>query len=403
MYTQNTIPEKTINQLVSLIYSENFESYLWERYPNYNLSDREGVNKNYTYILSFIKENYFCENITLIKNLLYFFLYGKLEGTDTLLILPVDQGFEHGPHRSFEKNEEGFDPIYHYNLAKKSGLSAFAAPLGIMELVHTYKQNSPEENNSKYSNIPLVLKINSNDYFSASNQNTDPDQAIIADVDDAIRLGCIGIGITIYPGSANFQNMAEKLSYIIRKAKKEGLVVIIWAYPRGSSLRRSNNGIEAKEAPNTVDVVSYAAHIACLMGAHIVKVKMPSYPKTYWKDLQLNQKLCDIEREGVINPEDKAEINTSIEDFNAKKCYERNKFFIQEIRKSCFNGRRFVIFSGGLYTKSDEDILSSVKSIGENMGSGSIIGRNIFQREEQEAIKLINKIINSYIEAFESK
>ena len=86
---------------------------------------------------------------------------GRLGGTGKLVILPVDQGFEHGPARSFAPNPAGYDPHYHWQLAIDAGLSAFASPLGMIEAgADTFA-----------GQIPTILKLNSsNSWASAKDQ-----------------------------------------------------------------------------------------------------------------------------------------------------------------------------------------------------------------------------------------
>src|SRR3546814_4435132 len=60
-------------------------------------------------------------------------MHGRLGGTGKMIILPVDQGFEHGPARSFAPNPPAYDPHYHYQMAIDAGLNAYAAPLGMLE------------------------------------------------------------------------------------------------------------------------------------------------------------------------------------------------------------------------------------------------------------------------------
>jgi len=118
-------------------------------------------------------------------NLARILMHGRLGGTGKLVILPVDQGFEHGPARSFAPNPEGYDPHYHYQLAIDAGLSAYASTLGMLEAgADTFA-----------GAIPTILKCN-----SANSLSTNKDQAVTASVGDALRLGCAAIGFTIYPG-----------------------------------------------------------------------------------------------------------------------------------------------------------------------------------------------------------
>jgi class I fructose-bisphosphate aldolase len=274
---------------------------------------------------------------------------GKLSGTGKLVILPVDQGFEHGPDRSFAINPLAYDPHYHFKLAIEAGLSAYAAPLGMIEAgADTFA-----------GQIPLILKVNSNNSLMSEDYNTD--QAITATVDDALKLGCSAVGFTIYPGSDYSLEMFEEIREISAEAKAKGLAVVVWSYPRGGDL--------PKEQETCVDVVAYAAHIAALLGAHIIKVKPP--------------------KSGVY-------------DKKAKEVYEKHSVKIETledrirlVKKACLNGRRIVIFSGG-ESKSDQDIFDEITQIAKGGGNGSIIGRNTFQRPFEDAKILLDKIIQIY-------
>lgn len=296
-----------------------------------------------------ILQHYRSDSENTRKNLATILMHGKLGGTGKMVILPVDQGFEHGPERSFSINPEAYDPCYHMNLAIKAGLNAFAAPLGMLETC--YGQEG-------YNTLPKILKINSANSLSAAQS---PAQAITASVDDAIRLGCNAIGLTIYPGSNSFNDSMKDVSAIIREAKSKGLVAVVWSYPRGEGV--SKNGETA------IDVISYSAHIAALIGAHIIKVKLPT---------------------------DFVEQNEAKKAFEKGKCkYSSIAERVAMIKKSCFAGKRLVVFSGGA-AKSDSELLDEIKAIHVGGGDGSIIGRNAFQRNKNDAIKLLDQIVNVY-------
>ncbi|WFW29518.1 MAG: class I fructose-bisphosphate aldolase [Wolbachia endosymbiont of Menacanthus eurysternus] len=283
------------------------------------------------------------ENLGVKTSLARILMHGKLGGTGKLLIFPVDQGFEHGPVKSFEVNQDAYDPNYHFQLALDSDVSAYAAPLGMIEA-----------GISSYDGIlPLILKLNS--FNSLHLKSLTPDQAITASVKDALRLGCTGIGFTIYPGSAKCFDMIEEAREIIAEAKSYGLVVVLWSYPRGEGI--------SKEFETAVDVVSYAAHIAALLGATIIKVKLPTN--------QLMKEKVEIE--------------------NIELLSRRISF----IKKSCFAGRRIVVFSGG-NSKSINDIYNDIKEIKKGGGDGSIIGRNTFQRKREEALSMLKDIMHIY-------
>lgn len=273
---------------------------------------------------------------------------GRLAGTGKFVILPVDQGFEHGPARSFAPNPPGYDPRYHFQLALDAGCNAYAAPLGFLEA-----------GAADYAGeIPLILKLNNSDTLYSG---ADPCPAITGSVDEALRLGCAAIGYTIYPGSAARNEMYGDLRELAEEAKRKGLAVVVWSYPRGSGL--------SKEGETAIDVVAYAAQIAAQLGAHIIKVKPPT---------------------------------AHIEQAAAKKVYEKERIpigtlaeRIRHVVQSAFAGRRIVIFSGG-EAKGDDAVFEEVRAIHAGGGFGSIIGRNSFQRPHDQAVKFLHTIMDIY-------
>jgi len=273
---------------------------------------------------------------------------GRLAGTGKLVILPVDQGFEHGPARSFAANPSAYDPRYHFELAIEAGCNAYAAPLGFLEAGAREFAGA----------IPLILKANNHDVLL---EEKDPDQAITAGVSDAVRLGCVGIGFTIYPGSAHRLAMYERLRAMAEEAKRAGLVVVVWSYPRGSGL--------SKEGETALDVTAYAAHIAAQLGAHVIKVKLPS--------AHLEQAAARKEYEKAAVP--------------ASTLADRVRHVVQ----ATFSGRRIVIFSGGAADR-DEVVFEQVRAIRDGGGFGSIIGRNSFQRKKPDALKFLTTVIDIY-------
>ncbi len=291
---------------------------------------------------------YGADNPGTLTNLARLMNSGRLAGTGKMVILPVDQGFEHGPARSFAKNPDGYDPAYHFNLAIESGCNAYAAPLGALEAcARDYA-----------GEIPLILKINNSDTLFSPKA---PVSALTSSVEDALRLGCVGIGFTIYPGSSERKEMYEEIAEAATQAKKAGLAVIVWSYPRGESL--------SKAGETAIDVVAYAAHVACQLGAHIVKVKPPSS--------HIEQEAARKVYEGEGIPVD--------------TMTER----IKHVVSSCFNGRRIVIFSGG-ETKSAGELLEEIKGIAAGGAFGSIMGRNAFQRPKKESIALLHSVMDIF-------
>jgi fructose-bisphosphate aldolase, class I len=274
--------------------------------------------------------------------------HGQLADTGRLVILPVDQGFEHGPARSFAPNPAGYNPLYHFELAVEAGCNAYAAPLGFLEAGADQYAGA----------IPLILKLNNHDVL---HDEKDPLSAVTGSVQDALRLGCVAVGFTIYPGSAHSTAMYEQLRDIAEEAKACGLAVVVWSYPRGSGL--------TKEGETAIDVVAYAAQIAAQLGAHVIKVKLPT---------------------------------DHLEQAAAKKVYESEKVPIKSLAErvrhvvqSSFNGRRIVIFSGGAKS-ADANVFEEARAIREGGGFGSIIGRNSFQRPKAEAIKFLQTVMGIY-------
>jgi len=302
------------------------------------------MNKTISDILSWYRS----ENPGTIKNLYRMLTSGRLGGTGKMVILPVDQGFEHGPARSFAPNTAGYDPAYHAALAVEADLNAHAAPLGSMEVL------APEF----AGQIPLILKANSHDVLDKS---PDPVPAITASVEDAIRLGCSAIGFTIYPGSIHFKQMYEEVGEMILEAKREGLVAVVWSYPRGSNL--------SKAGETAVDVVAYSAQIAAQLGAHIIKVKPPT-------------EHIELEEAKKVYDKYKIPVNTLA---------ERVKHVVQ----SAFDGKRIVIFSGGA-AKGKEEVFEEIRQLNAGGAFGSIIGRNSFQRPREEALKFLDRILGIY-------
>jgi class I fructose-bisphosphate aldolase len=291
---------------------------------------------------------YGADNPGTLTNLARLLNHGRLAGTGRLVILPVDQGFEHGPARSFAINPAACDPQYHFQLAIESGCSAYAAPLGFLEAGAREFAGQ----------IPLILKVNDHDALS---DEKDPSQALTGSIEDALRLGCAGIGFTIYPGSAQRLEMYQQIRAYAEEAKRSGLLVIIWSYPRGSSI--------SKAGETAIDVCGYAAHLAAQLGAHIIKVKIPT---------------AHVEQEA------------------ARKVYEAQRIpvaglaeRIRHVVQCCFDGRRVVIFSGGA-TGGDAEVLEEIRGIYAGGGFGSIIGRNAFQRKKAHALELLATIMNVY-------
>jgi fructose-bisphosphate aldolase, class I len=282
-------------------------------------------------------------------NLCRMLMHGRLGGTGKMVILPVDQGFEHGPARSFAPNPAAYDPHYHYQLAIDAGLNAYASPLGMIEAgADTFA-----------GQIPTILKMNSSN--SLVPKAAGFDQAITAAVDDALRLGCAAIGFTVYPGSAHALDMFEEISELREEAAAKGLPTVIWSYPRGEDI--------SKEGETAIDVGAYAAQVAALLGAHIIKIKLSS---------------------------------DHLEQGEAKKVYEKYKIDVgsqaarvRHCMQAAFGGRRIVVFSGGA-AKGENAVYDDARAIRDGGGNGSIIGRNTFQRSRADAMAMLDKLVEIY-------
>jgi fructose-bisphosphate aldolase, class I len=291
---------------------------------------------------------YASENPGVLNNLARLMNSGRLAGTGKMVILPVDQGFEHGADRSFAPNPAGYDPRYHYQLAIESGCNAYAAPLGFL------KAGAVEY----AGQIPTILKLNNSDSLF---KDENPAPAVTASVEDALELGCAAIGFTIYPGSGMRNEMFEQIREISQEARQVGLPTVIWSYPRGPGL--------SKKGETAVDVVAYSAQIACQLGAHIIKVKPPT---------------------------------EHIEQDEAKKVYEKHGLDVSTMEarvrlvvRSCFDGRRIVIFSGGA-SRDTAGLIEDVKAMAKGGAFGSIMGRNAFQRPKAEALDLLDQVMKAF-------
>lgn len=296
-----------------------------------------------------ILSNYESDNPGVKGNLARMLMQGRLGGTGRMIILPVDQGFEHGPARSFAPNPAAYDPHYHYQLAIDAGLNAYAAPLGMIEVGA----------DAFAGQIPTILKMNSSNSLVPGNAPFN--QAITASVDDALRLGCAAIGFTIYPGSSEALDMFEEISELREEAAAKGIPTVIWSYPRGEDL--------SKAGETAIDVGAYAAQIAALLGAHIIKIKLST---------------------------------DHLEQAEAKKVYEKTGIDIstqaarvRHCMQAAFAGRRIVVFSGGA-AKGTDAVYDDARAIRDGGGNGSIIGRNTFQRSREDAMAMLDKLVEIY-------
>ena len=296
-----------------------------------------------------ILDNYRSDSPGVKASLARMLMQGRLGGSGKMVILPVNQGFEHGPARSFAVNPDAYDPLYHFWIAINAGLSAYAAPLGMIEA-----------GADKFAGqIPTILKLNSSN--SLARGGDAPSQPITGSVAKAVRLGSSGVGFTIYPGSDAAFDMIGQLQEMAAEAKALGLAVLLWSYPRGGGL--------SKPGETALDVAANAAHMAALVGAHIIKIKPPTE---------------HLEQDATKAVYEKAGVPRAI-------LAER----VGHIMQNSFAGRRIVIFSGGAAQERD-GLLEEIRGLRDGGAYGSIIGRNTFQRARQEALALLSEIIGIY-------
>ncbi len=302
-----------------------------------------------TRIVQKILANYEGETPGVKANLCRMLMHGKLGGSGKMIILPVDQGFEHGPARSFAANPAAYDPLYHYQLAVDAGLNAYAAPLGMIEAGA----------DSYAGQIPTILKANSAN--SLMSVTAGKNQAVTASVDDALRLGCAAIGFTIYPGSDCATDMFEEITAIRAEAAAKGLATVIWSYPRGEAI--------TKDGETAIDIAAYAAQMAALLGAHVIKIKLST------------DHLMLPEAKKVYEAED---IDIATQAARVRHCMQAG-----------FDGRRIVVFSGGA-RKGADSVYDDARAIRDGGGNGSIIGRNSFQRPRAEALDMLARLVEIY-------
>ena len=261
-------------------------------------------------------------------------------GNGTLLLLPIDQGIEHGP-RDFFPNPASKDPEYQFRLAAEAGYSAIACQIGLATKYYP----------DYAGQVPLLLKVNgktdlppSDEAFSTTN----------ASVEDAVRLGADAVGYTLYVGSPRQDQDLRQLQTVREDCDRFGMPLVIWAYPRGSAVSK-------KGGQNSFYAIDYAARLAMEMGADVVKLNMPKLDKDKDKDAPAPYNELEVSQEEAV----------------------------RQVVESA--GRSLVVLSGG--SRVDDDaLLGQTRMILEGGGSGVIYGRNVWQREWGEAVEIIEQI-----------
>ena len=271
---------------------------------------------------------------------LYRLLYKYGPGNGRLMILPIDQGLEHGP-RDFFVNPESINPEFQLRLALEGGFSAIAFQVGLAE---KYLK-------SFAGKVPLILKINGKTDIPPDDEAFSPCNA---SVDDAVRLGADAIGYTFYIGSPRQDEDFIQFGKVRREAERAGMPVIMWAYPRGKSM-------EQKGGRDSLYAVDYAARVAQELGADVVKVnypkvdeeKRPLYPKEY-RDLKLSK-----------------------------------QEMLEQVVASA--GRTLTLMSGGS-KRSDQELFDDVRAALEAGVTGLIFGRNMWQRPFDQALEITERV-----------
>lgn len=264
--------------------------------------------------------------------------YGPANGT--LLLLPLDQGLEHGP-RDFFPNPDSADPDYQLRLVQEGGFSGIALQIGVAgKYLHPFA-----------GRVPLVLKLNGKTEIPTDPQPLSP---LLASVEDAVRLGADAIGYTLYVGSGRQADDFAQFRAVRQEAERYGMPIVVWAYPRGEA-------IDAKGGRDSLWAIDYAARVALEVGADVVKVNFPK--------LSLEQ------------------------DLRSPKPYSELAFSEEEAisRVVASAGKALVLFSGGERV-GDEELLRKARQGMAAGATGLIFGRNIWQRPFNEALAISRQL-----------
>jgi class I fructose-bisphosphate aldolase len=273
------------------------------------------------------------------KARLYRLLYGHGPANGTLMILPIDQGLEHGP-RDFFDAPESQDPSFQFRIAIEGRFSAIACQIGLAEKYYS----------SYAGKIPLVVKLNGKTEIPSDDAPLSP---LNASVEDAVRLGADAVGYTLYVGSSRQDEDFQQFRCVRQDADRFGMPVIVWSYPRGAA-------IEAKGGKDTVYAIDYAARVAQELGADVIKLNVPTFdpdklsraPKPYQRDWTEETALSQVIRSA---------------------------------------GRSLVIFAGG-ERKTGGAALEQAEACMQAGATGLIFGRNVWQRPLSEALDFAHNV-----------
>jgi len=260
-------------------------------------------------------------------------------GNGTLMLLPIDQGIEHGP-RDFFPNPASKDPEYQFRLAAEAGYSALACQIGMASRYYP----------DYAGQVPLILKVNGKTDIPSSSESF---STCNASVEDAVRLGADAVGYTLYVGSPRQDLDLAQMRTVREDCERFGMPLIVWSYPRGSA-------IDKKGGKDSFYAIDYAARMAMEMGADVVKLNMP--------------KRGDSDKDA---PEPYNEMVVSQEEA-IRQCVESA-------------GRALVVLSGGSRV-DNEMVVGNTRAVMQAGGSGVIFGRNVWQREWSEALEIVEQI-----------
>ena len=265
-------------------------------------------------------------------------LYGHGPGNGTLVVLPLDQGLEHGP-TDFFPHPPAVDPEYQFELAAEGNYSAIALGIGLADkYMHRYA-----------GRVPLILKLNGKTNIPSDVEATSP---LFASVEDAVRLGADAVGYTMYVGSPRQDDELRQYGQVRRDCERFGMPLVLWSYPRGSA-------IDGKGGKNSLFAQDYAARVALEMGADIVKLHEP-------------------EADNSASPEP----YRSLRENAAQRC-------ARVVRSA---GRTMVLFSGGTKNDDDDAVLRKVRQYMQAGATGVMFGRNMWLRPFDDAVKLSRQV-----------
>ena len=267
------------------------------------------------------------------KTRLYRLLYQAGPANGTLMVLPIDQGLEHGP-RDFLDAPDSADPEFQFRLAVEGRYSAIACQIGLAAKYYP-----------RYAGqVPLILKLNGKTEIPSDRQPLSP---MLASVEDAVRLGADAVGYTLYVGSPLQDRDFAQMARVRQDAERFGLPVVVWSYPRGEA-------VDARGGKDTVYAIDYASRVALELGADIIKLNAPSIAA---------EKLAQ-----------------------APKAYQRSWTEQEALAQVVGSaGRALVIFAGG-ERGSHEAMLAKARACMEAGATGLIFGRNVWQRPKAEAL-----------------